>query len=175
MKIGTVMYVLSTGAVALALSASANGQPRPAPPMGERSAQPAGVRARDNNNREVAAEHHETEAQLRARLQREQDEKTAQRQAERKDARAWETSRDQRAARDRSEIASNWGDIAEQPDAKAELATHAERMAQLNRILDVAKDQGDAGLAARTNAVIQRELARDARALQGIRARVGGR
>jgi hypothetical protein len=120
-------------------------------------------------------QHHETEAQIRARLQQEQDQKIAQREAARKDAHAWDANREQRAAQDRNEIASNWGDIAAQADAKAELATHAERMAQLNRILDVANDQHDAGLRARTNAVIQREITRDIRVLQGVRARVGGR
>ena len=71
----------------------------------------------------------------------------------------------------RSQVTQTWGNIADQPEAKAELATHAERMAQLNRILDVAQDKGDTALAAKTNAVIQREIARDTRVLQGIRAK----
>ncbi|MEO8906090.1 MAG: hypothetical protein ABI488_26275 [Polyangiaceae bacterium] len=177
MKIRTIVYLMFTGAAAFALPATANAQPRPptgmrpAPPTSERREPPVGAH---DEHHAVASEHHETEAQIRARMQNEEQEKTAQRQAARKDMRAWDAAREQRAARDRNETATNWGDIAERADAKAELATHAERMAQLNRILDVAKDKNDSALAARTNAVIQREITRDTRVLQGIRAKGGG-
>jgi hypothetical protein len=176
MKIRTVVCVMFIGVAALGLSTPAHAQPRPLPPTGVRPAPPTGVRPHDEHedHKAVAGEHRQTEAQIRARLQKEQDEKNAQRQTARKDTRAWDAAREQRATEDRNEIATNWGDIAQQADAKAELATHAERMAQLNRILDVAKDQNDSALAARTNAVIAREITRDTRVLQGIRSRVGG-
>jgi Spy/CpxP family protein refolding chaperone len=177
MKIRTVVYVLFTGAASLALSAPASAQPhppnwRPAPPTGEHH-EPGHDDHRDAPPPPEHHEAHESEAQIRARVQAEQAQKFAQREAARKDARAWEASREQRAAQDRNETATTWGDIAEEADAKAELATHAERMAQLNRILDVANDQHDASLTARTNAVIQREISRDIRVLQAVRARVG--
>jgi hypothetical protein len=184
MKIRTVVYVLFMAAGSLVLTAPASAQPhppnwRPAPPTGEhrdpghddhRDAPPPSDEHHDNHDNH---DNHESEAQIRARVQAEQAQRFAQRQAARKDAHAWEASREQRGAQDRNETATTWGDIAEQADAKAELATHAERMAQLNRILDVANDQHNASLTARANAVIQREIARDIRVLQGVRARVG--
>ncbi|MET0792603.1 MAG: hypothetical protein ABW061_13870, partial [Polyangiaceae bacterium] len=148
---------------------------RPAPPTGGRPAPPSGVDPRAAHEEHREAEHQESEAQIRARLLQEQQDERAKRQLAKKNSQAWEASREQRAAEARSQLTSTWGSIADQPEAKAELATHAERMAQLNRILDVAQDQGDAALVARTNAVIQREIARDTRVLQGIRQKAGVR
>jgi hypothetical protein len=171
-------------AIACLGSASAvQAQPRPQAPFGARPAPPTGTRppSATGVDPRLAREEHrtaaakETEAQIRARLLKEQQDERAKRQQAKKDPRAWEASREQRADKARSELTSTWGDIAEQPDAKAELATHAERMAQLNRILDVAQDENDAALVARTNAVIQREIARDTKVLQGIRAKEGVR
>ncbi len=165
----------------LGLATAAHAQPRPQPPLGARPAPPTGVRpappsgidprAAHEEHRE--AEHQETEAQIRARSLKEQQDERAKRQAAKKDTRAWDASREQRAAEARAQVTSTWGAIAEQPEAKTELATHAERMAQLNRILDVAQDKGDAALVARTNAVIQREITRDTKVLQGLRAKEG--
>jgi hypothetical protein len=126
-------------------------------------------------HRQAELQHQETEAQIRDRLLKQQAADRAQRQAARKDTRAWEAAREQRAAEARNQVNATWGNLAEQPEAKSELATHAERMAQLNRILDVAQDKGDTALAAKTNAVIQREIARDTRVLQAIRAKEGVR
>ena len=170
-------------AAAAGLCQTAIAQPRPAPPLGVRPAPPVGVdprqeqekrRAEDEHNG-AEPQHQETEAQIRDRLLKQQLAERAQRQSARKDTRAWEAGREQRAAQARSQFSQTWGDLADQPDAKAELATHAERMAQLNRILDVAQDQSNSALIAQTNAVIQREIARDTRVLQGIRARGGVR
>jgi hypothetical protein len=185
MKTRTMIGMFVVAAASVGLSASANAQPRPAPPLGVRPAPPTGVDSRQDHDREVRKEeaehrdaplqHQETEAQIRDRLLKQQQLDRSQRQAARKDTRAWEAARDQRAAAARSQLSATWGDLADRPEAKAELATHAERMAQLNRILDIAQDKGDTALAAKTNAVIQREIARDTRILQGIRAREGVR
>ena len=164
---------------AVSLGGVAHAQPRPAPPIGVRPAPPTGVRPAPpggvDNRQEHEIRHQETEAQIRDRLQKQEAAEQAQRKLAHKDQRAWDAGREQRAAQARSELTSTWGDISEQPEAKAELATHAERMAQLNRILDVAQDQGNTALVTHTNSVIQREIARDTKVLQGIRARGGAR
>ncbi len=175
-SLGSFVVIASIG-----LASVANAQPRPplgarpAPPTGARPAPPSGVDPRLAHEEHRAAEPKENEAQIRARLLKEQQDERAKRQLAKKDPHAWDASREQRAAESRSQLTSTWGDVAEQPDAKAELATHAERMAQLNRILDVAQDEGNTALVTRTNAVIQREIARDTKVLQGIRAKEGVR
>jgi hypothetical protein len=161
--------------ISLGLASAVSAQPRPQPPTGVRPAPPSGVDPRLAHKEHHEAEHQESEGQIRARLLKEQQDARAKRQLAKKDSHAWEASREQRAAEGRARVTSTWGDLAEQPEAKAELATHAERMAQLNRILDVAQDKGDAALVAHTNSVIQREIARDTRVLQGIRAKAGVR
>jgi hypothetical protein len=183
MKTRTMIGMFVVAIASVGLSSAANAQPRPAPPLGVRPAPPTGVdprqehdvRKEEADHREAQLQHQETEAQIRDRLLKQQRADRAQRQALRKDARAWDAAREQRAAEARSQFSQTWGNLADQPDAKLELATHAERMAQLNRILDVAQDKGDTALAARADAVIQREIARDTRILQGIRARGGVR
>ena len=163
----------------LALATAASAQPRPPvgvrPLPGARPAPPTGIDPHAAHEEHREAEHQETEAQIRARMLKEQQDERVKRQVERKDSKAWEASRAQRAAESRSKLTSTWGNLAEQPEAKAELATHAERMAQLNRILDVAQEKGDTALVTHTNSVIQREIARDSRAMQAIRAKEGVR
>ena len=184
MKIKSVIsiVVVATAYAGLSSSALAQPQPRPAPPLGVRPAPPLGVRPappvgvdshHDEHERE---EHHdETEAQLRDRLQREHDADYQRRQAMRRNQAAWDAAREQRAIDARNQINATWGGIAERSDARAEFTTHADRMAQLNRILDVALDKGDTALAAHCRNVIQREIARDARILANIRANAGTR
>lgn len=196
MKIKTSLSVLVALAAFAQLSASANAQPRPAPPVGQRPVVPAppvaarplppvGQRPDDrhlddhraddrHDAREAAAiAHQETEEQIRLRLQQHQDAEVARRQAERRNLKEWNAKREQRALEARNELASTWGTALNRPDARAELNKHADRMARLNRILDVAQDKGDAALVARTRAVMQREIARDTRVMQGIRAQAG--
>ena len=182
MKSRTMIGLFVVAVASVGLSSVANAQPRPAPPLGVRPAPPVGVDPRQEHEKRAAEDEHkealqhqETEAQIRDRLLKQQVAERAQRQAARKDTRAWDAAREQRAAEARNQVNATWGNLADQPEAKAELATHAERMAQLNRILDVAQDKGDTALAARTDAVIQREIARDTRVLQAIRAREGVR
>ena len=186
MKTRTMISTLVVAMASVGLSSVASAQPRPAPPLGVRPAPPVGARPVDPRqdradhkeeaeHKEAELQHQETEAQIRDRMLKQQEAERAQRQAARKDTRAWEAGREQRAAEARSQLSATWGGLAELPDAKAELATHAERMAQLNRILDVAQDQGNTALISKTNAVIQREIARDTRVLQSIRAKEGVR
>jgi hypothetical protein len=190
MKIKSVISILVVGAAFAGLSSSAFAQPRPAPPLGVRPAPPIGVDphrdmhdghdARDDHreavdHRDAVIAHQETEAQLRDRFQREHDAEYARRQAARRDHAAWEAGREERAIEARNQVNATWGGLADREDARAELRTHGDRMAQLNRILDVALDKGDAALAAHCRNVINRELARDARILANIRLNAGAR
>ena len=124
----------------------------PAPPAGE-AADP-----------KIAERVHQLEEQ------RQRDRKAAV-----KDVKAWNAGRTQRALQHRNEIASTWGNIVTNPEAEAELKTHADRMARLNRILDLANQKADNALASRCQGDIQFEVDRDARILQAIRARGGVR
>lgn len=83
---------------------------------------------------------------------------------------AWNASQDARAAAHRREVMEHWGAIASRADARAELQVHADRMARLNRILDVAVDSHDDTLAGHCRQVLQREIARDARVMARIQA-----
>ncbi len=111
---------------------------------------------------------HLAERLHQAEEQRQRDRKLAVR-----DQKAWDASREQRAIARRNEIASTWGNSVSNADAQAELKAHANRMARLNRILDIANQKGDASLAGRCQTDIQKEIDRDARILQAIRVREG--
>ncbi len=181
MKLRTAVITLCTIVISVQFTAPAGAQPHPFPPgdhprpgehlrPGERPL-PPGERAREEHKEAVIA-HRETEEEVRIRLQRQQEDEHARRQAERKDERAWDAKREQRALIARNELQSTWGPALDRPEARAELALHADRIARLNRILDVAEDKGDGALIARAKGVIQREIARDARVLHAIRARL---
>lgn len=94
------------------------------------------------------------------------------RDAARKDSASWESKRSDRAAERKNEIASEWGAAATTPEGKAELAQHADRMAKLNRVLDVAQDEKNTALIDRANADIAKENTRHATAMQQIQAKV---
>lgn len=112
---------------------------------------------------------------LAARLQADEERREADRRARMRDQHAWDASRADRAAQHRSEVTNTWGNVVNTPAAQAELSTHADRMARLNRILDVANQKGDTALASRCQTDINREVARDARVMQQIRASEGAR
>ena len=100
--------------------------------------------------------------------QRQRDRKVAV-----KDSKTWNDGRPQRAVQRRNEIASTWGNTVNTPEAQAELKTHADHMARLNRILDIANQKGDTALAARVQTDIQTEVDHDAQVMQAIRAKAG--
>jgi hypothetical protein len=179
MKLKSILSIVVVATASAGLSSSALAQPRPAPPIGVRPAPPLGVRPAPpigedrHEHHDAVVAHEETEAQLRDRLQREHDAEYLRRQAARRDHAAWEAGREQRALDARNQLLATWGPLTDRADARAEFTTHADRMAQLNRILDVALDKGDSALAAHCRNVIQREIARDARIMAAIR--VGAR
>jgi hypothetical protein len=130
---------------------------RPAPPAGVVVAPPPA-------DPKIAEHLHQVEEQ------RQRDRKVAV-----KDVKSWNDTRVKRAADHRNEIAGTWGNLVSNPQAIAELRTHADRMARLNRILDLATQKADNALASRCQGDIQREVDRDARELQEIRAHGGAR
>jgi len=120
-----------------------------APPAVASAAQANAARFREHNwHNQQQARSHRKEAQ--------------------KDPKAWNDARAQRAASHRSDVAKNWGQVADRPDARAELALHADRMARLNRALDLAEQKGDTNLINQTNDLISKEIARDANAMARI-------
>lgn len=90
-----------------------------------------------------------------------------------KDEKAWNAQREQRALAHRQQLTTTFGSVINTPEAKAELATHADRMARLDRILDLANAKGDTALAARVQNDINFEINRDTAAMQAIRAKAG--
>ena len=104
------------------------------------------------------------------------DQCLAQRERERRDKirneAQWEASQEARAAAHRREVVEHWGAIASRAEARAELQVHADRMARLNRILDLAVDSRDDDLASHCRRVIQREVVRNARAMAKIETEV---
>lgn len=167
-----------------ALGAPVSAQPRPQPPMGDRRPQPpAGERPMPGHPQPPAnalAAHDaqirkETAEQVRARMQQREDQERAKRETERKNESQWKADRAKRAEQWRNDMASQWGNTLDMPEARSELSLHADRMARLNRILDIAQDKKDTALANHAKQVIQKEIARDARIMAGYRDKEGGR
>lgn len=109
----------------------------------------------------------------RQHLKLRQDATRASRKDSRKDAKAWNDGRTLRAEKHRQEMTLALGNVAARSDLKAELATHADHMARLNRALDVAEDKADGPLITRSNDLIRREIARDAQVVTAIKAKAG--
>jgi hypothetical protein len=107
-------------------------------------------------------------------MQAQEEQRERERRERIQNQRQWEESREARAEAHRHEIAERWAAIAIRAEARAELQVHAERMAHLNRILDVAFESHDDSLVSHCRRVIQREIARNARAMARIEAG-GGR
>lgn len=107
-------------------------------------------------------------------IQREEREREARRQA-RKDAAAWAAARQQRAIERRRDVNTTWGVLVNNADARAELSVHAERMARLSRVVDLAEDRNEPVVVARARVLIAREITRHTTAMVAIRVRVVGR
>ena len=87
-----------------------------------------------------------------------------------KDPKAWDDNRALRAQLDRAELGQLWGNLVNSPDAQARLRLHADRMARLNRMLDLAQGSADAALSKRIRADIERELVLHAQNMQTLRS-----
>jgi hypothetical protein len=107
-------------------------------------------------------------------VQREEKEREHRKEAH-KDPAAWAKSRQDRAVEERRDIATTWGGLTANAEAKAELAQHADRMSRLNRVIDLADDRNEPTVSARAKVLLQREIARNTRAMMAIKVKVGAR
>ncbi len=114
-------------------------------------------------------------SEARERFIQLQNQERERRKDARKDAAAWAAGRQRRAAEDRKEITATWGSLSTNAEAKAELTAHAERMARLNRVLDLAEDRSEPTVAARAKTLIEREITRHTNAMAAIKVKVGAR
>lgn len=176
-SIRTWTTIAAASIAALSLTGSALAQPHRDDPRDEHRADPhAPADARDEHRADPHAPAGEAaDPKIAERVHQLEEQRQRERKAAIKDVKAWTAGRTQRALQHRGEIASTWGNLVTNPEAQAELKTHADRMARLNRILDIANQKADNALASRCQGDIQLELDRDARILQSIRARGGVR
>jgi hypothetical protein len=116
---------------------------------------------------------HDAGIDAHAHLKARHEQDRAQRKQAQRDPKAWQDSRPQRAEQRRKEIAQTWGDVTKKPSAQSELKLHAERMARLNRALDIAEQKGDQALIARVKDLTEREIVRDARVMDHMKADAG--
>lgn len=179
MKTWMQASVLAAAAL-FGLSQPALAQPRPQPDQRHDQRKDERREERKDERREerkdARADERRDEKQLaalRERMERAHEAEQQRRKEARKDVKRWRDGRVARAEEHRKETLSSWGKILSRADAKAELATHADRMARLNRLIDIAGDKGDTAMAARAKLLSQREVARHAAAMQDIMVRAG--
>jgi hypothetical protein len=110
---------------------------------------------------------------LLKRLQELEGARRAARQEGLKDPKAWEANRAQRASAHRQQLAVLWGSVVGTLDGQARLRMHADRMARLNRMLDLAQQKHDQPLTATINADIASALAHHVQAMQKVKAEAG--
>ena len=136
-------------------------------PRGEPKGEP--IHEAPPGARPIRPDERDNAARYEQSLKQEQEAARARRAASLKDEKRWEAERNIRAENHRREIAQQFAHIAELPAAKAELSIHADRMARLNRALDLA-EASDAALVSRINDLIRRENARHARTMAAMEA-----
>jgi len=108
------------------------------------------------------------------RLRRMYDERLVRRAEQRRDLRAWEAARAARELENRRALAELWGsNFLNRPECRAELELHADRIARLHRIMDLAEEQHATALLEHARGVFNREIARNARVMADLRARLG--
>jgi hypothetical protein len=113
---------------------------------------------------------HERAGRYEEHLRLEQEAARARRLALLRDERRWDEERHIRAEAHRRAIAQEWVHVSNRPAARAELSIHADRMARLNRALDLAEGSSDTPMISRINELIRRENARHARIMASIQA-----
>jgi hypothetical protein len=102
------------------------------------------------------------------------DERLVRRAEERRDVRSWEARRAEREMENRRALAEVWGaNFLGRPECRAELELHAERIARLHRIMDLAEEQHATALLDHARVVLNHEIARNARIMAELRARLG--
>ena len=134
-------------------------------PRGEPKGEP--IHEAPPGARPIRPDERDNAARYEQSLKQEQEAARARRAATQKDEKRWEDERNVRAENHRRAIAQQWAHDAQKPAARAELSVHADRMARLNRALDLAEGT-DTALASRINDLIRRENARHARTMATI-------
>lgn len=104
------------------------------------------------------------------RIIREHELDRARRRELLRDERRWDEERYLRAEAHRRAIEAEWEHVGDAHAARVELSIHADRMARLNRALDLAEEDGDSYSINRVRDLIGRENRRHARVMAEIRA-----
>ncbi|HYQ43923.1 MAG TPA: hypothetical protein VER11_18205 [Polyangiaceae bacterium] len=110
---------------------------------------------------------------LLMKLQELQASRRAARRAALEDAKSWEENRSQRASAHRAQLAALWGAVVGTIDGQARLRLHAERMARLNRMLDLAEQKNDAAFVKRIRVDVERELTHHVQVMSQLQTAMG--
>ena len=87
-----------------------------------------------------------------------------------KDMKAWEAAREKRAEEERKAMEGIWpAEFLRRPECQPELSLYAERVARLERIIEI----GTPAQVARARAILERENRRHAHAMEALRMKLG--
>lgn len=82
-------------------------------------------------------------------------------------------NREERRKSARAALRAKWGDLADKPAVKAELRLHAQRMAKLRMMKNVADDADKKNLEERVDKLIDKEKARHQARMDALKAKNG--
>ena len=82
-------------------------------------------------------------------------------------------NREERRKNARAALRAKWGDLADKPAVKAELRLHAQRMAKLRMMKNVADDGDKKNLEERVDKLIDKEKARHQARMDALKAKNG--
>jgi len=136
-------------------------------------ASPRTLEGREAERRDDAPPAPRFDPHLFLRLEQLQASRRIARQQAITDAQRWEDNRATRASAHRARVAALWGNVVGTLDGQARLRVHAEHMARLNRMLDLAEQKRDSALVKRIQAGIARELTRHLEAMLQLQAAAG--
>jgi len=86
---------------------------------------------------------------------------------------ALQDSREDRRKNARTALRAKWGDLADKPAVRAELRLHAQRMAKLRMMKNVADDADKKNLEERVDKMIDKEKARHQARMDALKAKNG--
>lgn len=86
---------------------------------------------------------------------------------------ALQESREERRKNARTALRAKWGDLADKPAVRAELRLHAQRMAKLRMMKNVADDADKKVLEERVDKLIDKEKARHQTRMDALKAKNG--
>jgi hypothetical protein len=157
------IVVFCLGLPSLAIAKSGEAGPPAGAPRGEvRHESLPGARPFHIGDRPYYDRYHE-------HLDREYELDRARRREAIRDEVRWERERELRAEAHRRAVEMQWDRVSDAHAARVELGIHADRMARLNRALDLSEEAGDEAMRLRIHALIGRENVRHARRMAEIR------